>query len=436
MNHNDLATTASSRPAALHKEIFAIAAASSGNLIEWFDFFIYSYCSIYFASAFFPSDNKTVQLLNTAGVFAIGFLMRPVGGWLFGGVADRRGRKDAMLLSIALMCVGSLGIAVLPTYAQIGALAPVLLVLVRCVQGLSIGGEYGTTATYMSEVVQGGKRGFLASFQYLTLIGGQLCALVLVFLLQQVLTHEQLVTWGWRIPFAIGAFGALVSGNLRRSLCETASERARTREKAGTIAGLMAHKRAVLTVLGLTAGGSLSYYTFSTYMQKYLVNSAGLRSQTANSVMTAALVVFMLLQPVFGALSDLIGRRRSLIAWGSLATLGTVPLLETLRGVTNPYMAFALITTSLVVLSLYTSIAGLMKAELFPPEVRAIGVSLPYAIANALFGGTAEYVALSFKSAGMEPMFYWYVTAVLAVALLSAIFMREPRTSGYLCDLG
>jgi MHS family alpha-ketoglutarate permease-like MFS transporter len=179
--------------------IFAIVGASSGNLVEWFDFYVYSFCSIYFASSFFPSGNSTTQLLQTAGVFAAGFFMRPIGGWLFGYIADKHGRKSSMLISVCMMCAGSLVIACLPTYDSIGSWAPALLLLARLFQGLSVGGEYGTSATYMSEVAIEGRRGFFASFQYVTLIGGQLLALVVLVGLQQILSGDELRAWGWRI---------------------------------------------------------------------------------------------------------------------------------------------------------------------------------------------------------------------------------------------
>jgi MHS family alpha-ketoglutarate permease-like MFS transporter len=414
------------------RRILAIVGASSGNLVEWFDFYVYSFTALYFAPSFFPSGNPTTQLLNTAGVFAAGFLMRPIGGWFFGRLADKRGRRTAMMVSVFMMCGGSLLIAMLPTYAQIGALAPALLLIARLFQGLSVGGEYGTSATYMSEVALKGRRGFFASFQYVTLIGGQLCALLVLVILQQTLTTDELKAWGWRVPFVIGAGAALVALYLRKSLDETTTAAMRQRKEAGTLRGLWQHKGAFATVLGFTAGGSLIFYTFTTYMQKYLVNTAGMHAKTASSVMTAALFVYMLMQPAFGALSDRIGRRRSMLCFGLFATIGTVPLLHALKDVANPFAAFALIVVALAIVSFYTSISGLIKAEMFPPQVRALGVGLSYAVANAIFGGSAEYVALWLKSAGVETMFFWYVTAMCALAGIVSLRMRDPSTRGFL----
>jgi MHS family dicarboxylic acid transporter PcaT-like MFS transporter len=413
------------------KRIFAIVGASSGNLVEWFDFYVYAFCAIYFAPAFFPSDDPTVQLLNTAGVFAAGFLMRPIGGWLFGRVADKHGRKNSMMISVLMMCGGSLIIACLPTYASIGALAPALLLLARLLQGLSVGGEYGTTATYMSEVAMRGQRGFLGSFQYVTLIGGQLLAVLTVVILQQFLSTEELKAYGWRIPFVVGAIAAVISLFLRRSLKETTSKETRQDKDAGSMAALFrSHKAAFITVLGYTAGGSLIFYTFTTYMQKFLVNTGGMNAKTASYVMTGALFVYMCMQPLFGMLADRIGRRASMMLFGGLGTICTVPLLMTLKTTTDPFMAFLLITLALAIVSFYTSISGLVKAEMFPPQIRALGVGLSYAVANAAFGGSAEYVALSLKAQGVENNFYWYVTVMMAVAFLFSL--RLPKQPAYL----
>ncbi len=412
--------------------IYAIVAASSGNLVEWFDFYIYSFCAIYFAPHFFPKGNATVQLLNTAGVFAAGFLMRPIGGWMFGRIADRRGRRSAMLLSVFMMCGGSLMIALLPGYEKIGTLAPALLLVARLVQGLSVGGEYGTSATYMSEVALKGRRGFFASFQYVTLIGGQLLAVLVLVILQLLLSEADMKEWGWRLPFVIGALAAVVAIYLRRTLSETASASARSHKDAGSLRGLLHHKRAFITVLCFTAGGSLAFYTFTTYMQKYLVNTAGMNVKVASGVMTVALFVYMCLQPAFGALSDRIGRRTSMILFGLLTAILTVPVLTALATVKSPVTAFLLVLLAMCSISFYTSISGLIKAEMFPMEVRALGVGLSYALANAVFGGSAEYVALWMKNAGIETSFYWYVTVMCVITLLAAFSMHETSTKGYL----
>ncbi|MFC7777650.1 MFS family transporter [Pantoea sp. GCM10028869] len=408
------------------KRIWSIVGASSGNLVEWFDFYVYSFFSLYFAHVFFPSGDTTTQLLQTAGVFAAGFLMRPIGGWLFGYIADRHGRKASMLISVCMMCLGSLVIACLPGYGEIGLAAPVILLLARMFQGLSVGGEYGTSATYMSEVALEGRKGFYASFQYVTLIGGQLLAVLTVVVLQQILSDEELRSWGWRIPFFLGAALAVVALWLRRSLNETSEKKHREHRDAGSITGLLRnHTRAFLMVLGFTAGGSLSFYTFTTYMQKYLVNTAGMDARSASGLMTGCLLVFMLTQPIVGALSDKIGRRASMMIFGAGAAICTVPILLLLQNVQSSWLAFALIMLALIITSFYTAISGILKAEMFPPEVRALGVGLSYAVANAIFGGSAEYVALLLKREGIETSFFWYVSAMGALAFLVSLMLHR-----------
>lgn len=416
------------------RRIWAIVGGSSGNLVEWYDFYVYSFTALYFASEFFPKGDQTTQLLNAAGVFAAGFLMRPIGSWLFGRIADKQGRRISMMIAVIMMCAGSLAVAVLPTYATIGVAAPALLLVARLLQGLSVGGEYGTSATYMSEVALHRHRGFYASFQYVTLIGGQLLAVTVLVILQQYLSNEDLKAWGWRIPFAIGALAAVVAFFLRRSLTETTSDQVRRMPDAGTLKGVFRYLRSFLTVLGFTAGGSLIFYTFTTYMQKYLVNTSHMDARTASVVMTVVLLCYMLLQPLFGALSDVIGRRNSMLCFGVFTVVSTVPILSTLAHVTDPYLAFGLVILALAGVSFYTSISGLVKAELFPMHVRALGVGLSYAIANAIFGGSAEYVALWFKSIGSESTFFWYVTVMCGIALIAAFLMPDTRRQGELTE--
>ncbi len=406
----------------------SLVGGSIGNLVEWYDWYVYSAFALYFAKSFFPQGDRTAQLLNVAAVFAVGFLMRPLGGWLLGWYADRHGRRAALTLSVLMMCAGSLMIALTPGYATIGVAAPVLLVVARLLQGLSVGGEYAASATYMSELAGAKRRGFVASFQYVTLIAGQLLALGVLLVLQATLTEADLEHWGWRVPFVIGALCAVVAMFLRRGILETESfEAIPLAERKGSLRALLAYPRELLFVLGLGMGGSLAFYTFTTYVQKFLVNTAGWTKPAATQLSTLTLVAFMLLQPLFGALSDRVGRRPLLIAFGALGVVGTVPLMGALARVQDFWTAFVLVMAALTVLSCYTSIAGVFKAELFPARVRALGVGLPYAIGVSVFGGTAEYLALWLKSIGHESWFYWYVTFCISVALFVAIVMPDPR---------
>ena len=407
-----------------------IIGGSVGNLVEWYDWYAYSAFSIYFSASFFPKGDGTAQLLNTAGVFALGFFMRPIGGWLFGRLADKGGRKRSMALSVLLMSGGSLLIACTPSYDAIGLAAPALLLLARLLQGLSVGGEYGVSATYLSEMATQRRRGFYSSFQYVTLVGGQLVALGIQLLLQNfLLTEAELRAWGWRIPFAIGAVLSLFALYLRKRLPETAAfqkEGGKTVRK-GTIAELLKHPKAVAMVVGLTLGGTLAFYTYTTYMQKFLVNTVHLTKGQSTLISFSTLLLFAGMQPLFGSLSDRVGRRPLLIGFGILGTLFTVPLLTALSGTANPWVAAGLLLAALVIVSGYTSINAVVKAELFPAEVRALGVGLPYAVTVALFGGSAEYIALWLKEQGHEPLFYWYITGCIAISLLVYLFMKDTR---------
>ncbi|MET9684175.1 MFS transporter [Streptomyces coeruleorubidus] len=410
-----------------------IVRGSIGNLIEWYDWYAYTAFSVYFASVFFPSGDQTAQLLNTAAVFAVGFLMRPIGGWVLGRYADRRGRRAALTLSVTLMAAGSLIVALTPSYGSIGVAAPILLVAARLLQGLSVGGEYSTSATYMSEVASPGRRGYYSSFQYVTLIAGQLTALGLQIVLQQVLSAAQMEAWGWRIAFVVGAAGAVVVLWLRRGMDESESfERAASeggKEQSGPARGslrlLLSYPRQCLVVVGLTMGGTLFFYTYTTYLQKFMVNTSGIAKPTAAWINFLALLVFVVLQPVMGLLSDRVGRRPLLIAFGVLGTVVVVPSLTLLSHTSDPVYAFLLMVVPLAVSSLYTSISAVVKAELFPTSIRALGVGLPYALTVAVFGGTAEYVALWFKNAGHENWYFYYVTACVLISLLVYIRMRE-----------
>jgi MHS family alpha-ketoglutarate permease-like MFS transporter len=408
-----------------------IIGGSAGNMVEWYDWYVYAAFTLYFAPSFFPKGDQTAQLMSSAAVFAVGFVMRPIGAWLMGIYSDSKGRKAGLTLSVTLMCVGSLMIAVTPSHARIGWLAPAILVVARMMQGLSVGGEYGASAVYLSEMAGEKRRGFFSSFQYVTLISGQLIALAVLLVLQFSMSEKALDGWGWRIPFAIGAVLAVVVFYIRRRLAETESftraKAAADKPKSSSINLFRDHPKEAFLVMALTAGGTLAFYAYTTYMQKFLVNTSGFSRQTASQVMTAALFLFMCMQPAAGALSDRIGRKPVMVTFGILGMLLTVPIFTALETVHNPWAAFALVFAALLIVTGYTSINAVVKAELFPAHIRALGVALPYALANTLFGGTAEYVALWFKEQGMERAFYWYVTGLIALSLIVYLRMRDTK---------
>lgn len=413
---------------------------SVGNLIEWYDWYVYSAFAVYFSAEFFPKGDPTSQLLNTAAIFAVGFLMRPIGSLLMGRYADRHGRRAALTLSITVMAGGSLIIACTPSYESIGIMAPIILVLARLLQGLSLGGEYGTSATYLSEMASSGRRGFYSSFQYVTLVAGQMVALGVQIVLQQLLSEPDMKAWGWRIPFIIGAMGAVAVLWLRRTMDESeqfSNIKSQKRESAGTVRALMKHPKAVLTVVGLTLGGTVAFYTYTTYLQKFMVNTVGLPKEVVSWINFVALLIFVVLQPIAGLLSDKIGRRPLLMAFGILGTLLTAPIFFFMEKTTEPIVAFLLMMVGLIIVTGYTSINAIVKAELFPTEIRALGVGLPYALTVAIFGGTAEFIALWLKSIGMESLFYFYLAGCIAISFITYWRMDESsKTSQIEAELG
>jgi MHS family alpha-ketoglutarate permease-like MFS transporter len=408
----------------------ALFGGCAGNLVEWFDWYAYSAGALYFAPIFFPRGDPTAQLLQTAAIFAVGFFARPVGAWIMGLYADRAGRKAALTLSVAMMCGGSLLIALTPGAAVIGNAAPVALLCARLFQGLSLGGEYGASATYLTEVASRRYRGFWSSFIYVTLIGGQLMALLLLIMLQHLLSKPQMAEWGWRIPFLVGAGLAVVAFWMRRRMQESQSfirMDAVGAKRGGVRALLGEHPRETLIVLGLSAGGAIMFYIYATYMQKFLSNTAGFSKDRATEISALTLLAFMAAQPLCGWLSDKVGRKPMTLAAFGGGLLITHPLMSALAHARSSGIAFLLILAGALTQACYSSISAVVKAELFPAQVRTLGVGLPYAVANAMFGGTAEYAALSFKAAGNESGFYVYASVVCAVSFATALVMRDTR---------
>jgi MHS family dicarboxylic acid transporter PcaT-like MFS transporter len=413
--------------------IKGIVGAASGNLVEWFDFYIYAVFAAYFTHALTAPDMEpTTKAIYVWGVFAASFFMRPIGSWLFGRIADRHGRKKSMVISICLMALSSFLFAALPTYDQVGMLAPFLLLMVRLLQGLSVGGEYGAVATYMSELGLKGQRGFFASFQYVTLSGGQLLASLLGVILLGFMTEQQLNDGGWRIPFVIGGVAALLSLAARSRLEETLSNEDAEREESGSLIALLKqHWKTFLLVVGYTSAGSLTFYVVTVYSKTYLTN-IGMDGKTVGVIMTTALFVFMIAQPFFGMLSDRIGRRASMLAFSLLSAIFIYPVMVTgMRSFADsPVIITLLLIFLMMLLSFYTSISGLVKAEMFPPHVRALGVGFSYAVGNALFGGSAPSVALLFKDAGIENTFFVYVIIMLIICFFCSWAL--PKKPEYL----
>lgn len=408
------------------KKIRSIVAASSGNLVEWFDFYIYAFTATYFAHTFSTSDNPIVQQINAFGVFAAGFFMRPIGSWLFGSLADKVGRKKSMVVSVVLMALGSFMIAALPSKDVVGDFAIILLLLARLIQGLSVGGEYGIAATYLSELATEGKRGFYSSFQYVTLIGGQLLAVASISIMLFFFSIDEMKDYAWRILFVVGGILALGSLLVRKVMNESATQ-IHKHEDRGTLKALFTSSwKQFLMVLGITAGGSLAFYTITTYTKTFMENS-GMDKTLVNNLFLGALFILMIIQPLFGYIGDKIGHKRFLIIFCILAFVGIYPIFNLIssNAQSNASLVFILVVLLFIILSFYTSVAGIFKAKLFPEHVRALGTGLGYAISNAIFGGSAPWVALQFKNAGMENGFFVYIAVLTLLMFIATLYLPK-----------
>jgi MHS family alpha-ketoglutarate permease-like MFS transporter len=435
VSHTSLNPLDDERPADVGRRLKNIFGGSVGNLIEWYDFYVFNSFALYFNSQFSNSADSTTRYLQVFGIYAIGFFIRPVGGLLLGTYADKRGRRAALTLSVMLMCAGSFIIAVIPTYAMIGIWAPILLLVARLLQGLSLGGEYASSATYLSEIAGSKHRGFYSSFQYVTLIGGQVLAALVLLVMQALFTSAQLESWGWRVPFLLGALCATYGLYLRRNLQE--SEEFLTAAKMRTespLRGVWRHPRELFLVFGLTMGGTAAFYTFSTYIPTFLTNTLKIPKEQAGLLSFITLFVFAAMQPVLGAISDRVGRKPVLLWFGVMGTLFTYWIMTSLAGTRDFTTILLLWLFALLIVSGYTSINAVVKAELFPAGVRALGVGLPYAVAASVFGGTAPFVALMFKDAGHESWFFLYISALIFVSLLVYATMRDTKKTSLIRD--
>ncbi|MEV6668937.1 MFS transporter [Streptomyces sp. NPDC051162] len=404
-----------------------LAAASIGNAAEWYDWYAYSFLATYFADQVFPkgSGNSLVPLLSSFAVFAVGFFMRPVGGLLMGAVADRRGRRAALTVTILLMGGGSLLVALTPTYASMGVLAPVVLVIARLVQGLSVGGEFAASTTFLIESAGPGRRGLFSSFQYVSTTLGQLLASGSAALLAHLLTDEQMGDWGWRVPFLLGALISLVGFWIRQGAHETHQAVRETAARPSLFEGMRRYPRQSLLICGITAGGTLAYYTWTTYLPTYAQVNANIGKGDALLAGTISLAFFAVLQPLGGMVSDRIGRKPLLIGFAVGFAGLAVPLLHAIDG---SFTSLLLVQCAgMVLLTGYTSVAAAVNAEVFPARVRAAGIGFPYSLTVALFGGTAPYVGTWFKQSGHPSAFPWYVAALCVVS--ACVYLVLPETA-------
>ncbi|GGT15547.1 MFS transporter [Streptomyces purpureus] len=405
-----------------------LLAASVGNAVEWYDWYAYTFLATYIAGQVFPAGagNSLVPLLATFAVFAVGFFMRPVGGLLMGALADRRGRRAALTVTILLMGGSSLLVGLTPTYAAAGVLAPVILVAARLLQGLSVGGEFAASTTFLVESAGPGRRGLFSSFQYVSTTIGQLAASGITAALIAALGQGTMEGWGWRVPFLVGAALSLVGFWIRRGAEETLTPVDDSPgQRPGLFDALRRHPRQSLLICGITAGGTLAYYTWTAYLPTYAELNEGIGKADALLAGTLALAFFALLQPVGGLLSDRYGRKPLLLFFGVGFALLSVPLLRAING---SFVSLLLVQCAgMVLLTGFTSISAAVNAEIFPARVRAAGIGFPYSLTVALFGGTAPYVGTLFKEIDRPGLFPWYVSVLCLVS--AAVYLRLPESA-------
>ncbi|WP_308168052.1 MFS transporter [Nonomuraea sp. NEAU-A123] len=409
-----------------------LMAASIGNVVEWFDWYTYSFLTVYFAEQIFPKSgtNSLVPVLSAFAVFAVGFFMRPLGGLLVGAFADRYGRKAAMTFTIILMGGGSLLLAVTPTYEAAGVLAPIILTLARLIQGLSVGGEFAAATTFLVESAPPGRRGLFSSFQYVSTTIGQLFASGLAALLAANLAEADMSSYGWRIPFVVGAVISLVGLWIRKGAEETSAVVSEiqegTTERPGLFEFLVRYPTKAAMIVGITVAGTVAYYTWTTFLPTYAQQNVGFDKGESLTVSTISLVFFMILQPLLGMLSDRIGRRPMLITFGLAFTILPVPLLGML---TNSFSSLLFIQClGMVFLGCFTSVSAAVNSELFPTRVRAAGAGFPYSLTVAIFGGTAPLIGTALKDGGNSGLFPWYMSALALVSTLVYVFaLKETK---------
>lgn len=427
-----------SGPTDTRRAIWNTIRGSSGNLVEWYDVYVYTVFASYFENQFFDKADKNSTIYVYA-IFAVTFVMRPIGSWFFGRFADRRGRRAALTFSVSLMAACSMVVALVPSRTSIGVAAPIILILARLVQGFATGGEYGTSATYMSEAATRERRGFFSSFQYVTLVGGHVLAQFTLLLILAVFDDGQVHSFGWRIGFAVGGVAAVVVFWLRRTMDESLSEerlaaiKAGEDKRSGSMRELFTHYwKPLLLCFLITMGGTVAFYTYSVNAPTIVKATYQSEAMVATWINLIGLIFLMLLQPIGGMISDRVGRRPLLLWFGVGGLFYTYVLIMYLPETRSPLMSFVLVAVGYVILTGYTSINALVKSELFPAHVRALGVGVGYALANSMFGGTAPVIYQAFKARDEVPLFIAYVTACIAVSLVVYVFFLKNKGETHL----
>lgn len=421
------------------RRIRDMLAVNFGNALEWYDWTIYTIFAPFFAVQIFNPSNPTSALLATLAVFAVGFVARPIGGILFGAYADRVGRKKSLFLAMLLVAVGSLIIAATPTYAAAGVLASVTLLLARLMQGLAHGGEMGTAVTYLVERAPRGRRALFGSTSWVSVVIGTMLATLTGIAINSWLDESQVAEWGWRIAFAIGGLLGVYALYLRRLINETESFNkvesaeevtAATKPDHPERSGLFAHWRGLLIVFGLSAGGSLMFYTWLIYLPTHAQVQYGMEPATALTGSLLAQAFFLAVIPAAGLIGDRIGRKPMVIVFGVAFIILPFPVNLMLDGTFAALLTVQLIT--LGALAILFGVNGAVWSEVFPTHVRAKGVAGTLSAATAIFGGTAPYIITALSEQGLFNVFLIYLMVVSAVTLATGLLMRETKNNDIL----
>ena len=410
-----------------------LVAASVGNAVEWYDWTVYATFSVYFATQIFSADNKSLAFIGTFATYALAFFFRPLGGMLLGRYADLRGRKQAMLLTIALMAGGSFVIAILPTYDQVGWLAPILLLVARIAQGMSLGGEVSNASAYLAEIAPAERRGRYSSFFYTSTGSSVLLASLLGALLASSLNDDQLAAWGWRVPFFIGGLLGLVGVWLRKDMAET-EQFEENKAKAEALKNpllltLREHPRAVAQLIGFTLLSTLCYYTFFSALTPFAVKQQGLDDGMVFWALSIATALFVALQYPFGWTADRFGRKPQMLVWAGLIAVGIVPMSKLIAPGASFGAVLLVFCFGLGLYAVFASIAPAIMSELFPTELRGLGIGAWYNLTVAVFGGTAPLVIQWLGDAGHSSWFFCYVAVGAAIAFVATLTLPETKGS-------
>jgi len=467
-------------PAVLRK---VIAASSVGTLIEWYDFYLFGSLATILAGEFFPKGNDTAAFLSTLATFGAGFVVRPFGALVFGRMGDLVGRKVTFLLTLVMMGLSTVAIGLLPTYAQAGVVAPLILVLLRLVQGLALGGEYGGAATYVAEYAPEGKRGYYTSFIQTTATLGLLLSLAVIMSTRISLGEAAFTAWGWRIPFLISALLVVVSYFIRRSMHESPMFQALKDKKATSanplkesFANPVNRRWVLLALFGATAGQGVVWYTGQFYAMTFLEKVLNIKPLEVNLIVAGALIVATPLFVVVGALSDKFGRMKFLLAGCALGILSWMPIYQaklnllSVEGktpisvvtegkatvsqyehfsvkVTPPtdpkekpktevdvspalgvQLGFLVFIQVVFVTLVYGPIAAFL-VELFPTKIRYTSMSLPYHIGNGVFGGLVPFIATALVAGSGNKLagLYYPMGVALVTLVVGGLFLRSGR---------